>query len=76
MSVFTVFSVVKVGSKIGNLSAEDVEMAKQVQGETVDGAMFNLSVSNGAVLIYATVLVVLRVVCQRSKDLKTRALVI
>jgi hypothetical protein len=76
MSVFTVFSVVKVGSKIGNLSAEDVEMAKQVQGETVDGAMFNSSVSNGAVLIYATVLVVLRVVCQRSKDLKTRALVI
>ena len=69
-----VFSVVEVRSEIGNLLTEDVEVGKQVQGKTVDRAMFNLSVLNGTVLIYTTVLVVLCVVCQRSEDLRTHAL--
>jgi len=69
ISVFTIFRIVKVRGKMGNFLVEDVEMRKQVQGETVDRAMFNSSVSNGPVLVYSTSLVVLRVVRQRCKDL-------
>jgi hypothetical protein len=51
-----------------------VEVGEQVQGKTIDSAVFNLSVSNGAILINPTTLVVLCIVCQRSKDLGTHTL--
>jgi hypothetical protein len=71
ISIFTVFSVGKVGGEIGNPLVEDVEVGEQVQGETIDRAVFDLSVSNGAILVNPTILVVLCIVRQRSKDLGT-----
>jgi hypothetical protein len=50
-------------------------MGKQVQCKPIDRAMFDLSVSNGTILVYTTILVVLSIVCQRSKDLRAGVLV-
>jgi hypothetical protein len=76
ISIFTIFGIVKVRGKMGNLLAEDVQMCKQVQGETIDKAMFNSSVPNGTVLIYTASLVVLCIVCQRSEDVEASPLVV
>jgi len=62
ISVFTVFSVVKVRGEIGNVVLKDVEMRKHVQGKAVDWALLNMAVSNGAVLIYTAILVVFCIV--------------
>lgn len=69
ITIFAVLRVVKVRTEVQSLVVEDVKVGIEEHGEASDRALLNIPVSDGTILVDTAILVMLRIVSQRSKNL-------